>query len=320
LKLKDAIADYLAYIVHEAGLSKSTHKSYQFWLNNLHRWMVENGYPEPTIDDYTPALLRRYLYSLSGRNLRPRTIRGAFHPIKGLAAHLVRAGAIPADVSKGVMLPKKDAAVRLTVSDEEIELLLDATQKQRDLKRRAFDLALLSVLVYGGLRRQELIDLEIGDINLAEGSILVRAGKGSKSRKVFIHEEATEALREWMALRPVGARHNYLFALDTNRRIAHEGLRLRLEDIKARAGLAGAPNIKPHSLRHAAATRLLRNGANLRDIQAFLGHSSLVVTSVYLHSDEEQLKGIAHMGSPRTPTRPTNTTPSRFKREDRRTS
>jgi site-specific recombinase XerD len=310
--------DYISYIQHEAGLAKSTYKSYNFWLNSFEKWVVENGYPEPQIADFTPTLLRRFLYALSGRGLRPRTIRGAFHPLKGLSAHLVRVGANATDVSKGVVLPKKDAAIRLTVSDEEIELLLDATQRHRDPKRRAFDLALISVLVYGGLRRQELIDLEIGDINLAEGSILVRAGKGSKSRKVFVHEEATNALRDWMALRPVDARHSYLFALDTNRRIAHEGLRLRLEDIKARAGLAGAPNIKPHSLRHAAATRLLRNGVNLRDIQAFLGHSSLVVTSVYLHSDEEQLRNTAAHTSPRTPPRRV-TTPSRFNREDRRT-
>lgn len=316
--LKDAQTDYLAYIVHEVGLSKATFKSYQSGLNAFHRWLTENGYPEPKLEDFTPAVLRRFLYSLSGRNLRPRTIRGAFHPLKGLAAYLIRVGASEQDVTKGVMLPKKDAAERLTVSDEEIDLLLDATQRHSDPKKRAFSLALLSVLVYGGLRRQETIDLEVNDIDLAEGSILVRSGKGAKSRKVYLPQEGVDALRDWMALRPAHSTHNYLFALDARRRIAHEGLRLWLEDIKARAGLTGAPNIKPHSLRHAAATRLLRNGMNLRDIQQFLGHSSLVVTSVYLHSDESQLKGQAHLGSLKAAPKTTTQGVSRFTRKDLR--
>jgi integrase len=74
-------------------------------------------------------------------------------------------------------------------------------------------------------------------------------------------------------------------------------LQTLLAQVRAVAGLKEAAHIQPHSLRHAAATRLLRNGANLRDIQAFLGHSDLTTTAVYLHSDEESQRKMAELGA-----------------------
>lgn len=86
--------------------------------------------------------------------------------------------------------------------------------------------------------------------------------------------------------------HEYVF-VGQDGRLGENGLHSLLQNAQALAGLAGDPPIKPHSIRHAAATRLLRNGADLRSIQAWLGDSSLAVTSIYLHTDEQQVRKIA---------------------------
>jgi site-specific recombinase XerD len=151
------------------------------------------------------------------------------------------------------------------------------------------------VLCFAGLRRAECLALKLDDVNLAKSCIIVRQGKGQKSRTVYPYAACMEALREWLALRPQ-ANHDYLFPFDKKRRICNQGLARLLEDIKAIAGLADHDNVKPHSLRHNCATRLLRNGADMRTIQAFLGHSHLSTTSIYLHTDETRLREVASLG------------------------
>jgi site-specific recombinase XerD len=90
-------------------------------------------------------------------------------------------------------------------------------------------------------------------------------------------------------------RHEHLFVGHGRRRVGHNSLSTILEEIKAIAGMRGDPRIKPHSIRHAAATRLMRNGADIRSIQAWLGHSDLKTTAIYLHTDEHQVRKIANL-------------------------
>jgi site-specific recombinase XerD len=114
----------------------------------------------------------------------------------------------------------------------------------------------LSVLIFGGLRRQELLDLRAADVNVDEGSILVRAGKGMKSRTVYVCDECAAAIRDWLAIRPQAPIPD-LFAYDTKRHLHFNGLKAIMEETKARAGYADREYIAPHSLRQAAATRQL---------------------------------------------------------------
>src|SRR5207248_1788657 len=103
---------------------------------------------------------------------------------------------------------------------------------------------------------------------------------------------------EWLALRQTRkTRHGYLFVREGGRRVGDKTLSTSLEEIKAIAGLKGDPRIRPHSIRHAAATRLLRNGADIRSIQTWLGHSDLKTTAIYLHSDEQQIRAVAHLAA-----------------------
>ncbi len=304
MTLHDCIADYLRFLRYEQGAAPTTIKAYQARLHNFQNWLTENGYPNATLDAFNVPTLRRFLYHLGGKGLRPRTIRGFFNPIRSLGAFLVANEALTENPAVKVGLPKKDAALRETVSEEEIRQLLDACERRRNPQQIALARALFSVLIFAGVRRSECLDLKLDDVNLSDGSLLVRNGKGNKSRRVFLCADACSALREWLVLRPKDCTHSYIFAFDRNRRIHHDGLRTLLEEIKAIAGLAGHENIKPHSLRHAAATRLLRNGADIRSIQSFLGHTNLQTTAVYLHSDEERQRDIRELSAlPDMPTR-----------------
>lgn len=303
MKFAHAIQDYFAYIEHERNVARGTLETYKSWLRHFHRWLEANGYPDAGLEVFNLPTLRRFLYDLSGRGYRPRTIRGVFHPLKGLGEFLITNGVLTVNPAKQVTMPKLDAAERKTISDVEIAALLDACERQRTPRQIALSRAILAVFVFGGLRRTEACDLRTDDVDLAEGSILVRQGKGQKSRKVYVCEDAVSALREWLALREKDCQADYLFMFDRRRRIHENGLRTLLATLKANAGLRDHVNISGvHNLRHAAATRLLRNGANLKDISTFLGHSCLQVTSIYLHSNEEQARGIAEL----TALRPTS--------------
>lgn len=295
MQFSQAITAYIAYIKFQRGLSPNTVAGYQAWLRNFESWLKENGYPEPTISDFTTPVLIRFCQSMCERQKRPRTVRSAFSPLQSLGTFLVEQGVLSENPASKVKLPKKDAAIRQLVTDQEVVRLLDACERQRATKEVVLSRALLSVLIYGGLRRQELLDLYLTDVSLDDGGILVRCGKGSKSRKVFVHKDCVAALKEWIAIRPENI-DGYLWSYNNARRISENKLKTTVETVKAIAGLRET-RITPHALRHNCASRLMANGANLGAISNFLGHSNLSTTQIYLHVNEEQLKGIAELGA-----------------------
>ena len=294
--LSQAMDEYAAYLAHEQHASSTTQVGYKSWLRRFRRFATERYGREPALAELTVEDLRSYLYSLSEQRLRPRTLRGAMYPLRGLFALAVERGHRADNPALGVKLPKKDAALRETVSDADLERLVSGCERHANSERRRMSKAVLAVLVYGGLRRQELLDLQVSDNDLGEGKVLVRSGKGAKSRSLFVCQPCVQALRAWLSVRP-SSNHPYLFIADRGRRLGEVGLVRLIEEAKSLADLRDGSNIKPHSIRHAAATRLMRNGADLRSIQQFLGHSQLQTTAIYLHTDEQQLQRIAEFSA-----------------------
>ena len=295
MRLHECIADYLDHIRHERNLSKTTCLHYQSWLHHFTDWLQANGYPDPDISVFSTPVLRRYQYHKSKEGLRPRTILSAFHSLRGLGEFLVGNAFLDQNPCSSLTMPKKDAAIRLIVTDADVSALLLACERQRTPRQIALYRAVLAVLCYGALRREEACDLQIEDVNTADKSLLIRSGKGGKSRKVFLCAEGVTALREWLAVREPDCQHRYLFAIDRVRRVHHTAIASIIENLKATAGLRDNEAVKPHGLRHWCATNLLRNGANIRDVQQFLGHTELTTTARYLHSNEEQLRDISEL-------------------------
>jgi site-specific recombinase XerD len=302
MKLHDAARDYLAYLRHEQGATATTIRTYKSGLNSFLRWMQENGHPDPSTFDFNAATLRRYLYVHSEKGLRPRTLRGRFHPLRALAKFLIAHNALKTDPTKSVILPKKDPAIRLTVSEEEVHALLAACERLPDLNRVSLYRAVLSALIFAGLRRQELLDLCLTDFDPKESSLIVRHGKGNKERIVYLPDVAVEALLEWVAVRPASAL-DYLFLWDRSKRVSQDALAAIVEESKAIAGYRNAPNIKPHSLRHFYASHLLHNGADLESTRQLLGHADLRTTSIYIHADRQRVRDVARLAA-LTPTKP----------------
>lgn len=303
--LKEAIEDYLLYLEHEQSASKETLRSYRPSLRRFADWLRENGHPVPRLEAITTPLARRYLYHLNELGLRPRSRLRLWIPVRSLFRMLVAHGALSESPVEKIALPKKDPAVRLLVTDAELALVLQAAGRQRSAWRAARDQAALAVLIFTGVRRHELLDLRLEDIRLAENTLYVAKGKGGKARTVPLCVEAKAYLERWLKVRPE-TEQTYVFVTDRVRRLSNNGLAALLERAKTVAGLGGAPHIKPHSIRHAAATRLVQNGADLRSIQAWLGHSHLQTTAIYLHTDAARLQALAPLASlrPAVPDRP----------------
>lgn len=292
--MSEAGADFLLYCAAECGHTPHTVKAYRQGIRRFREWLECQGYPDPDVREITPTLARRYMYYLDGLGLRPRSRIHLFLPLRGLYRMLVEHGAAAKNPFLDVRLPKKDAAQRLLVTDEELQALYEASVRQPDPVRAARDQAILAGMVFCGLRRSELLDLRVSDIELSEGTLLVRMGKGQKSRRLWLCDEARDAFRRWLEKRPP-CQHDYLFIVDYSRRLAENGLKAVIDNVKAIAGHGDARHIACHSIRHAAATRLMRNGADISSIQHFLGHSQLQTTAIYLHTDEQQLQKIAHL-------------------------
>lgn len=157
------------------------------------------------------------------------------------------------------------------------------------------DRAIIAVLFSTGLRISELLALKRNQINLATGEFSVR-GKGGKVRPVFLSEAALDALGEYIDQRAdtnpfIFITHHKNSRLDSAKApISSRTVQRSIRDIAARAGITKP--ISPHKIRHSFATDLLRNGADLRSVQALLGHSSITTTQVYTHVTDKSLKDI----------------------------
>ena len=294
--LSDLVDDYLGYCRVERGYALTTQKSYGSHLRQYLTYLAQNGAPTPTLGDFSLPLLRRYQYAAAAKGLRPRSLRAKLIPLRSFGAWIKDNGLLPDNPATGIKIPKLDAANRPTVSDEEAVALLIGAERLPNKRRSAMAKAVVSVLLYTALRRAELVALRLGDVDFKEGSINVRSGKGEKQRTVWPTHETFVALREWLLLRPK-AKEDWLWATDVSRPMHFNGLRALVEEVKTVAGLASHDNIKPHAMRRGCATRLMNQGADIRSIQGFLGHSDLATTAVYLASDQQRLKQLSQFGS-----------------------
>ena len=295
----DAIRDYINYIVHEMGVADSTHEGYKCNLRAYARFVGDGDYDKGAAMEVVEALatanLRRWLYYRSENGARPRTVRGLFFPLRGMAKFLREHGILKDDPLKGITLPKLDDPIRHTVSDQECGLLLAACDRVRDKRRGAMARGLLHCLIFCGVRAQELLDIKIPDVSLERGTLQIVHGKGGKSRTLYPTTDTFDAIKGWLALRASGKKsieNDWLWAFDTRRRIGYSGLTALLDEIKHIAGLADHDNVHCHALRRGFATRLMQAGASIKSIQAALGHSDPQVTFVYLADTNEPARAM----------------------------
>ena len=200
--LIESIEDYLRFLQHEKGATKTTCKSYTAYLRNFHKWLINVGYATPALADFNNTTIRRFFYYVSEKGLRPRSIYGYMVPLRSYGAFLIEQNVLTQNPALTVKLPKKDAAIRQEASEEEIQLLLNSADRLRNQNRAVLLRGVLSVLVYTGLRRAEVCNLLLEHLNLKAGWLIVQQGKGQKSREVPLCAELKDALLQYLRVRP----------------------------------------------------------------------------------------------------------------------
>jgi site-specific recombinase XerD len=271
-----------------SGRASATRKAYGSDVGAFAQWMGRSDVDGPGGVDRLH--LRRYLASLGTRKLARATIARKAAALRCYFAWQFRQGRIDADPARSLRAPAGGGRLPRVLSQGELTTLLDEPPTT-PLDRR--DHAVLELLYAAGLRVSELCGLDRGDVDLRARTVTV-LGKGSKQRRLPIHEEAAAALRGWlehgrdeMAGPPE--------AVFVNQRRARLGPR----DVRRILDRLAASPTHPHALRHTYATHLLDGGADLRVVQELLGHSSLATTQVYTHVSKERLRSVYEGTHPR---------------------
>jgi integrase/recombinase XerD len=242
--------------------------------------------------------VQAHLARLVELGLSPRSQARALSAIRQLHGVLVREKLAPNDPTDEIDAPRPGRRLPSLLSREEVDALLAVPDPRRAAGRR--DRAMLELLYATGLRVSELVSLELNDVNL-ETRVLIARGKGSKERLVPIGAPAAEAVRAYLfnardaLLR--GRRSKDLFVTPRGGRMTRQGFAKIVARAARMAGIRRA--ISPHKLRHSFATHLLEGGADLRAVQAMLGHADVSTTQIYTHVDRTHVRRLYDRHHPR---------------------
>lgn len=327
----DYVAEYLEYIAVQKRYSKRTVEIYSSVIADFLRFVSGSDSGTVTIGDADAvSVLNRnvirawQLYLLDERELSPRTVNLNLSVLSGLCRFLVKDGILKSNPVSLVTRPKQSKRIPVFYRENAMQRYMDA---ENALSRRDFDLELgteqemkdtyrlcvqrmiVSLLYCTGIRRAELINLKVGDVNLRTGKMRVH-GKGDKMREIPLISSIIEELSLYLQsverltcckdrdgssplLVTYGGKALYPVFVD--------------RAVKAELGSSGgdfAGRKSPHVLRHTLATGLLEEGADLNSIKEVLGHASLAATQVYTHSSARQLKKIYESAHPRAGKKP----------------
>jgi site-specific recombinase XerD len=291
---REALDAYASELVTR-GASAATLRAYRRDLLELADWATERR-REPGELVYRD--LRSYAATLSERRLARTTIARKLAAARGLHAHLVVTGVAASNPADLLPSGKRGSSLPRVLGREEVAALLDRIPARTPLEVR--DRALFELAYSSGLRVQEIVTLDLGDVDF-ESELVRVTGKGNKTRLVPIGEPAQGALRRYLesarhALGP-GRDEPALFASRRGRRLSASDVRRRLNKWVREAAVAG--RISPHTLRHSFATHLLEGGADLRSIQELLGHASVSTTQVYTRVEPSRLRSEYAKAHPR---------------------
>jgi integrase/recombinase XerC len=276
-ELADQIDRYLEQLRRE-NASVHTLRNYASDLGQFLEYLTppDSGPPVPShIDVLT---LREWLGGLYQHKLRAVTIRRKLAAVRSLFNFMLRGGVIAANTAKLVRTPKAPKNLPFVLTAEQTNNLLDQVAEQKI--ERPFperDVAIFELLYGCGLRVSELVGLNLSDFDFNERWIRVR-GKGRKERQVPFGGKAASAIERYLQVRPANA-GDALFLNHRGGRLSDRGAR-GIVKFYARM-LTEDSSIHPHSFRHAYATHLLSDGADLRAIQELLGHAQLSTTQKY---------------------------------------
>jgi len=293
----DVLADqYINYLIFEKGLSEKTIESYSSDLARYFDFLGQKNLKKISETD-TPLILK-HLIKLRADGLKARSSARHLVTIRGFYRYLVQEKVIKRDPSRLIDLPKSGLKLPDVLSVPEIIALLKVLDNTTPLGLR--NAAMIELLYAAGLRVSELVKLKFLNVNTEAGFVRV-FGKGSKERIVPIGIYAKTKLDEYIKnARPLLLKNSvshYLFVARAGKPMTRQGFWKLLKQYALQAGIN--KKITPHSLRHSFASHLLEGGADLRAVQAMLGHADISTTQIYTHVAREHLKQIHEKFHPR---------------------
>lgn len=277
---------YVRYLRLERNLSPNTIEAYRNDLAHLEAFMMRNNLK---LENVTLEQLHTFAASLHENGITPRSQARVLSGVRSFFRFLVLDGVVESDPTELLEWPSLPEHLPVVLTLEEIDRIEDSIDLSK--AEGARNRAIIEVLFSCGLRVSELVNMKLSDLYLEDRVLLVR-GKGNKERLVPVSNKAIADLKRWffdrnlMKIKP--GEDDYVFL---NRRGAHLTRTMILIMVKRQAEEAGIKKtISPHTFRHSFATALLQGGADLRSIQAMLGHEKIDTTLVYTHISNEQLR------------------------------
>ena len=277
---------YVRYLRLERNLSPNTIEAYRNDLAHLEAFMMRN---DLKLENVTLEQLHTFAASLHEYGITPRSQARVLSGVRSFFRFLVLDGVVESDPTELLEWPSLPDHLPVVLTLEEIDRIEDSIDLSK--AEGARNRAIIEVLFSCGLRVSELVNMKLSDLYLEDRVLLVR-GKGNKERLVPVSNKAIADLKRWffdrnlMKIKP--GEDDYVFL---NRRGAHLTRTMILIMVKRQAEEAGIKKtISPHTFRHSFATALLQGGADLRSIQAMLGHEKIDTTLVYTHISNEQLR------------------------------
>ena len=278
----------------ERGLAPRTVSAYRGDLKRLCQSLARRGVDPLSADQ---DAVSKHLRDLRRRGVSPRSVARGLVAIRGFYTHLVESGDRPDNPAVNLVPPRLWKKLPTVLSETQVETLLAAPDLSRTLGLR--DRAMLELLYATGVRVSELVGLELPQLRLDVGFLVVY-GKGGKERVVPVGEQAEAWVHRYLGeARPELAkgRHQRVFVNRRGGPLSRQGF---WKILKAYGVGAGIEDLSPHVLRHSFATHLLEHGADLRAVQMMLGHADISTTQIYTHIHAERLRSLYDRYHPRS--------------------
>lgn len=288
---------FLEMMAAERGAARNTLDAYRRDLADFGSFLAREG-KEPAAaggDD-----IRAYLARLAGLGLRPSTAARRLAAIRQYFRFLYLEGRRADDPTTHIDTPKQRRQLPKLLDEDELAALIAAARAKEGPEAVRL-VALLELLYATGLRVSELVTLSIASLAPDRTCLVVR-GKGDKERMVPVGTAAREALEAWLAVRPFfvsdESRRRWLFpSRGRSGHLTRQRVAQLLKALAPEAGIDPA-RISPHVLRHAFASHLVAHGADLRAVQAMLGHADIATTQIYTHVQTERLAAVVEQHHP----------------------
>ena len=289
--------DFLEYIEIEKGRSLNTVKNYDRYITRFFDQAKIKSPEDITskkVTDFRLWLNRQSTgnNAYTGETIKKKTQNYYLIALRTFLKFLIRRGfdTLPADQ---IELAKVEQRSIDTITSEELRRLLDAPSQEEDAETRSRGKAILELLFSTGLRVSELCSLR-RDIDLTIDEFTIR-GKGGKVRVVFLSPDAKKYVQEYLDLRDDMSDALFVKTTKGKNKEIKDGLTRRSIErlVRKYATMAGiSKKVTPHVIRHCFATDLLSNGADLRSVQALLGHANITTTQVYTHVTDKHLREV----------------------------